>query len=78
MTSEQPQIEPDYYPFGPPQAPSTHTPVPAPAILHNTARMGVVTLGPDGEFIRSRYLSPTELFGAWVEHFVRRMPGGAS
>jgi hypothetical protein len=39
--------------------------------LPNASGMGVVTLGPDGEFISSRQLTQAELAVEWAEHNAR-------
>lgn len=51
----------DFYPFGPPAPAATPD-------LPNPARMGVVTLAPNGAFVSSRVLTPAELAQAWREH----------
>lgn len=62
--------EPDYFPFGPSQAPSPRR-KPEPQTLPNASRMGTVALGPRGEFVSSRPFNAEELVGAWVSHFRR-------
>ena len=49
----------DYYPFDS-------------QLLPNAAKLGVVTLGPDGEFLSSRPLTQAELAEAWSAHHARQ------